>query len=63
MSGLAPIRARYREDSCAATNSPAVIGRNANPALIGLNPSTSCRYCVRKKNMPNMPATRNSRPP
>ena len=31
------------------------------PAVSGLKPSTSCRNWVRKKNIPNMPATSSSR--
>ena len=42
-------------------NSVSVIGRNATPARSGLKPSTSCRNWVTKKNMPNMPATTNTR--
>jgi len=42
-------------------NSAIVIGKKAMPAWIGLNPRTSCRNWVRKKNIPNMPATSSSR--
>jgi hypothetical protein len=37
------------------------MGRNANPAASGLNPRMSWTNWVRKKNIPNIPATSRSR--
>ena len=61
MSGLAPNRASSRGDRRDTANSAAVIGRNENPACSGLKPRMSWTNWVRKKNIPNMPATSSSR--
>jgi hypothetical protein len=43
-----------------AANSRPVSGRKARPAASGLSSSTPCRYCVRKKNIPNIVPTTSS---
>ena len=58
---LGPTRPMSRGAPRDTPNSMAVIGRNAIPARSGLNPRTSCRNWVRKKNIPNIPATSSSR--
>ena len=59
--GFAPSRGMSLGASRDAANSATVIGRNATPARSGLNPIIFCRNWVRKKNIPNMPATSSSR--
>ena len=52
-----PIRAAMRGTARTIANIASVIGRNARPASRAPSSRTPCRYCVTKKNMPNMPPT------
>ena len=62
ITGRAPSRSTsHRADSCDDANTATVIGRNANPVSRSLYPSTPRRNWVRKKNIPNIPATSSSR--
>ena len=56
-----PNLATSRGDSRDTANSAAVIGRNEIPACSGLKCRMSWTNWVRKKNIPNMPATSSSR--
>ena len=51
ITGRVPMRAKSCDETLAASARQAVTGRYAAPAWIGEQPSTSCMYRVRKKNM------------
>jgi hypothetical protein len=59
VSGPGAKRPSRRAESRETAKTMTVMGRNATPARSGLKPRMSCRNWVRKKNIPNMPATRN----
>ena len=61
MSGLEPNRGISTGASRDTANSAPVMGRNDSPAWSGVSPSTSWTNWVRKKNIPNMPATSSRR--
>ena len=61
ISGFGPYLATSLGARRDVPNSAAVMGTKDNPAFKGLKPSTSWTNWVRKKNEPNMPATRSSR--